>query len=146
MHDHFPLPDLEAPDSREFWVAARRGELVVPRCRQCGRWVWYPKDECPQCNSAEMPWTVTSGTGSLFSWTVVERVLLPEYAPIVPYVTGLVSISDDPKVRIVTRIVDVEPTHLRAGMDLRAVFRAIRFLEPDHSVVVPFFVPAETAA
>ena len=28
----FPLPDTDWPPTREFWAAAARGELAVPRC------------------------------------------------------------------------------------------------------------------
>ncbi len=43
----FPLPDLEDPLTAEFFAGAARGELVIPRCAGCDRWVWYPEPACP---------------------------------------------------------------------------------------------------
>ena len=42
----FPLPDVEHPLTRGFWDAAARGELAIPRCADCGRWNWYPRERC----------------------------------------------------------------------------------------------------
>ncbi len=36
MAAEFPLPDTEWEVTREFWAAAVRGELVIPRCDVCG--------------------------------------------------------------------------------------------------------------
>ena len=52
MSDDFPLPDTEWPATREFWAAATRGELVIPRCTGCGAWNWYPRDRCRVCDGA----------------------------------------------------------------------------------------------
>jgi uncharacterized OB-fold protein len=61
----------------------------------------------------------------------------------VPFVTGLVSLDEDPSVRIVSYIVDCDPEALAADMPVEAVFRPLRFpTVPDKSVTVPMFVPA----
>ena len=142
MHPDFPLPDVDALVGREFWAAAARGDLAVPRCDRCARWVWYPAQECRWCGSLELTWTTTAGRGSLFSWTEVHRVLLPEYAGLVPYVAALVALAEDPAVRIWRRMVDVEPDTLVGDMPVKVVFRPIWFGEPTRSVVAPLFVPA----
>jgi uncharacterized OB-fold protein len=73
---------------------------------------------------------------------VVERVLLPQYVDLVPYVAALVALEEDPMVRIVTRMVGVSPAELVADMDVEVVFRPIWFGDPAKSVVAPLFVPA----
>ena len=45
--DDFPLPDVADPLTAAFFAGAARGELVIPRCEQCARFVWYPAPECP---------------------------------------------------------------------------------------------------
>jgi uncharacterized protein len=135
----FPLPDLDDPLTREFFAGAARNQLVIPRCDQCDRWVWYPEEACPGCGGA-LTWTETTGRGRLFSWAVVHRPFLPAFAEMVPFVTALVSLDEAPEVRIVTYVVDVDPPDLVDGLPLAVTFRPLRFpTVPDQEVVVPMF-------
>jgi hypothetical protein len=145
FRDDFPLPDLEFPPTREFWAAAARGELAVPRCDACGRYVWYPDGACRRCGATAHTWTAVSGRGRLFSWSVVRRAFIPQLADDVPYVTGLVTIDEDAAVRVVTRIVDADPERLRVDEPVRVVFRPLRFRAVAKSVPAPMFAPAGEA-
>ena len=79
----------------------------------------------------------------MFTWTVVRRAFLPAFEEMVPFVTALVSLEEDPAVRIVSYIVDCEPDALAADLPVEAVFRPLQFpTVPDRSVPVPMFVPA----
>jgi uncharacterized OB-fold protein len=138
----FPLPDTDWPPTREFWAAAARRVLAVPRCDACARYVWYPDGTCRFCGAHAATWTPVSGRGRLFSWSVVRRAFIPQVADDVPYVAGLVTIDEDRAVRIVTRIVDCAPEALRIDMPVRVVFRPLRFAGVSGEVVAPLFVPA----
>jgi uncharacterized protein len=141
--DTFPLPDVDDPLTAEFFAHAAHGELSVPRCNDCGRYVWYPAEQCPRCSGSSMTWTVMSGRGTLFSWAVVHRAFLPAFSDQVPFVTGLIALDEDPFVRIVSYIVDADPESLAADQTLVADFRPLSFpTVPDKSVVVPMFRPA----
>ncbi len=142
MSDDFPLPDVEWQSTREFWAAAARGELVIPRCAGCGAWNWYPPDRCRACESAELPWTRVSGRGTLFSWAVVRRALVKPFAAHVPYATGLVALEEDPDVRLVTTIVDCSLEDLRIEMPMTVVYRSLDFSGVSREVVAPMFAPA----
>ncbi|MGZ4688600.1 MAG: Zn-ribbon domain-containing OB-fold protein [Acidimicrobiia bacterium] len=137
----FPLPDIEDPLTAEYFAAAARGELAIPRCAGCDRWVWYPEPTCPTCGGA-LQWRATSGTGRLFSWAVVRRPFLPAFAEMIPFVTALVALEEAPEVRIVSYVVDVEPDALSDGLPLVATYRELAFpTVPGRSVVVPMFAP-----
>lgn len=137
----FPLPDVEDPLTAEFFAAAARHELSIPRCDACARWIWYPEPECPACGGP-LAWTVTSGDARLFSWAVVQRPFLPAFAEMIPFVTALVSLEDAPEVRVVTYIVDADPEALEADLPLTVSFRDLAFpTVPGRSVVVPMFRP-----
>jgi uncharacterized OB-fold protein len=139
----FPLPDLSDERTAEYFAGAARGQLVIPRCDACNRFVWYPETECPNCGGSAFTWTPVSGRGRMCSWTVVRRSFLPAFDEMVPFVTGLVSLEEDPAVRIVSYVVDCEPEALTADLPVEAVFRPLRFpTVPDQSVTVPMFVPA----
>jgi uncharacterized OB-fold protein len=137
----FPLPDPEWEPTRGFFAAAARGELAIPRCEACGRLCWVPPEACPACGAASLAWHVVSGRGALFSWAVVERAWVKEYRPIAPYTTGIVTLEEDPSVRLVTLVVDAEPEALRAGLPMQAVFRPLPYPDASADVPVPQFRP-----
>ena len=145
MSAAFPLPDVGWEPGAPFWEAAARGELVIPRCRACGRFVWYPAERCPGCGGVELPWERVSGRGTLFSWAVVRRALVKHFADRVPYVSGLVALEEDPAVRLVTRVVDCEPEALRMDMPVHVVFRPLSFADVEGEVTAPMFAPSEPA-
>jgi uncharacterized OB-fold protein len=142
----FPLPDLDDPLTGELFAGAARGELVIPRCDECDKFVWYPAAECPHCGSggSRAPrWTPVSGDATLFSWAVVRRPFLPAFAEMVPFVTALVALVEDPAVRLCSYVVDTEPDALHADAPLRVTFRPLSFpTVPDRSVVAPVFTVA----
>lgn len=136
----FPLPDVADPLTAEYFAGAARGELVIPRCEECGTLVWYPAPECPACGSDAVKWVPVSGDANLFSWAVVRRAFLPAFEEKVPFVTALVALVEDPAVRLCSYIVDAEPESLTADTPLRVTFRPLSFSTvPDHSVIVPMF-------
>jgi hypothetical protein len=137
----FPLPDVDDPLTAPYFAGAAAGELRVPQCERCARYVWYPEPVCPECGGG-LQWVVMSGRGTLFSWTVVQRPFLPAFAEQVPFVTALVALDEDPFVRIVTNVVDIEAGALVADLPLVVDFRPLSFpTVPDRSVVVPVFRP-----
>jgi uncharacterized OB-fold protein len=82
----------------------------------------------------------------LFSWAVVRRPFLPAFAEMVPFVTALVALVEDPAVRLCSYVVDADPESLRADAPLRVSFRPLSFpTVPDRSVTVPMFVLGGTS-
>jgi uncharacterized OB-fold protein len=135
----FPLPDLHDALSAPFFAAAAAGELRIPRCEECGAYVWYPQETCP-VDGGVLVWTQVSGRATLFSWAVVRRAFLPAFEDKVPFVTALVALDEDPAVRIATYIVDADPDALVPDAPVEVEFRALSFSTvPDTSVVVPMF-------
>jgi len=137
-----PNPDLDFAPTRPFFEAAARGELRIPRCEACRRWQWYPAERCAGCGGCRLAWEPVSGRGTLFSYAIVHRALFKEIAPLVPFVSALVALDEDPGVRLATRIVDCEPAALRVDLPLRAVFRPLGYPSAPWSLVVPLFTPA----
>ena len=141
MSGRTAFPDIEWEPTREYWAAAARGVLAIPRCESCQEYVWYPQPTCRRCGAGDVRWVPMSGRGTLFSWAVVERALFKPFEAKAPYVAGLVVLEEDPGVRIVTNVVDCEPAELRMDMPVRAVFRDLTFPGSDRRVAAPFFTP-----
>ena len=87
--------------SRPYWEAARRGQLVLQRCGQCGKVRHYPRLLCDSCHSREVEWMPATGHGRIHSWTVCHHVFHPGFAADVPYV--LVTVDLDEGVRALGR-------------------------------------------
>ena len=92
----------EAPWIAPDWEGIARRELRLPRCSACGAWRWYPLAAGPGCAGAHYVWETVSGRAELFTWTRVERPLLPGISQ--PYLTGLVRPLEAPTVRIAARL------------------------------------------
>ena len=136
----FPLPDVDEPLVAPFFAAAARGELMIPRCEACGKYVWYPAAACPSCEAATPVWTAVSGRATLFSWAVVHRPFLPAFAEMVPFVTALVALVEDPAVRLCTYVLGTPPEELVADAPVAVSFRPLEFTTvPGRSVIVPMF-------
>ena len=119
-----PLPAI-TDDTRPFWDACRRRELVVQRCADCGAFRHPPAPVCWKCRSFAHAWTRSSGRGTLFSFAVVHRPFLPELVDRGPFNVAVVALDDAPGVRLVSNVVDAAPDALRIGMALEVVFEDV---------------------
>jgi len=124
-----PMPKIDA-DSAPFWAGTAEGELRVQRCRQCQQPRFYPRLLCPKCWSDDAEWVVTSGVGTIYSYSVVHRSPWEALADEVPYVVALVDLDDG--VRLFTTITD-DPDLVRIGSQVQVSFRK---LSPDVSLPV----------
>jgi uncharacterized OB-fold protein len=140
MRADFPLPDLSEPLTAGYWEAAARGELAIPRCAACSHWVWYPAAACPVCGEVDMPWTPTRGRGELYAWTTVHHTFLPQYADLVPYTVGVVTLDEDALLRIPARLL-ADPDILTIGMAMQVHFEPLVFAGVTGSVRAPCFRP-----
>jgi hypothetical protein len=131
-----PVP-VPTPESRPYWLAARRHELTMPRCRSCGALFYYPRAACPQCLSADLEWQRVSGWGTLHTFTVVQRGL-KDFPLGTPYVLAIVALDEGP--RLMTNLVGVAPdaAAIRIGMRVEVVFADVT-----DEIALPHFRPVE---
>ena len=134
------LPDPDDPELAPFWEGTRRGELRIPRCRTCGRFVWYPQPVCPGCAGVDFGWERVSGRARLFTWVTVRRAFLPAFDDVVPFLTALVALEEDPAVRLATRLDCPVGAPLRLNLPLEVAFERV-----DDRLTLPKFRLAEEA-
>lgn len=96
------LPPRTAPQLAPYWQGLAKHELRLPRCSVCGEWEWYPSAAGPSCQGGHYDWRAVSGGATVFTFTEVERPLLPSVRE--PYVVGLVCPDDAPDCRIAARL------------------------------------------
>ena len=133
-----PSPQRPAPliaaSAKPYWDAARDGVLLVAYCAECGHLTQYGRPFCEVCLAAPMSWRPASGTGHVYSYTVIRRSRDPFFAERVPYVLGIVELDEG--IRMLTEIVGLAPDDVRIGMPVRVCF------EPAGDCSVPLFEPA----
>jgi uncharacterized protein len=93
--------------TRPFWDAAADHRLVAPRCAECGRFRMPPTPFCPGCHSQVLEWPTLSGRGTIYSYTVVTRAIVPGTEDSIPYVPAVISLDGADETRLISNVVDV---------------------------------------
>ncbi|WP_042364990.1 Zn-ribbon domain-containing OB-fold protein [Streptacidiphilus neutrinimicus] len=142
-----PTPRTDLPEqdafTQPFWDAAAEGRLLLRRCQACGRAHHYPREFCPLCWSEDVSWEQASGRATLYTWSVVHANDLPPFRDRLPYVAAVVELAEGP--RMMTTIVDCDPTLLQVDMELVADFVAFAG-EGEPGPPVPVFRPTDRRA
>ena len=97
-------PAADHPLTAPFWEAAAEGRLALPACSVCGAWQWYPVAGFACHPEATHQWKRVAGTGTIFTFTRVERAFLPEGGD-PPYTLALVDVDGVDGSRIVTVLI-----------------------------------------
>jgi uncharacterized OB-fold protein len=115
---------MPRPESRgltaPYWEAARRHELVCQRCVRCSVWIFYPREQCPDCFSTELEWAPVAGNGRVFAFTIVHQPAHRAFEPDVPYAYAIVQLDEG--VRMPTNIVDCPLEEIEVDMPVTVVF------------------------
>lgn len=76
-----------------FWAGLDDGELRLPRCAGCDRWVWPAEWRCASCGTFGLRWTGVAATGTVWSWTRTWYPFVDERADDLPYVVVVVELA-----------------------------------------------------
>ena len=77
---------------------------------------------CPRCRSFECQWDELSGRGTIYTFTIVHQAFVPDLAEQLPYVVAVVDLEGGEGARLVTNVVDIDPTAVRIGMAVEVVW------------------------
>lgn len=66
------MQDAKGPDQL-FQRALAEGEILVPKCDDCGAYHFFPRVLCPHCHGAAISWKQATGKGRVYTTTVVRR-------------------------------------------------------------------------
>jgi uncharacterized OB-fold protein len=135
-----PVPEPDAL-SAPYWNAARRHELHLQRCRSCASFMHPPEENCRHCGSADFEWVPVSGRGTVYSFVVDHRLMVPGFSE--PYVVAQVNPveTDDDVVRITANIRGCDVHDVYIGMPVEVFFEDLTA-----DVTLPQFRPAPEAA
>ncbi|MBV1688224.1 OB-fold domain-containing protein [Novosphingobium sp. G106] len=114
-----PVPDeMSAP----YWAACAEHVLTLPRCSDCREFTMPPDSTCPNCHSFDPRFTFepVSGAGKVRTWTVMRRSFLQGFDT--PFMLVDVQLDDQPKVRLIGRLLDGPETPVKAGDRVAVAF------------------------
>lgn len=129
-----PRPGVNE-DSRAYWEAAGRNELVFQRCADCGVLRHPPRAICPDCLSGGIEWLRSSGRGTVHTYTITNQNHARGFRDAVPYVLAYVELEEG--VRLLTNVVGCTPDEVEIGMPVQA-----EFADPEALIAIPRFRPA----
>jgi acetyl-CoA acetyltransferase/uncharacterized OB-fold protein len=122
------------PETEDFWTGGREGRLRIKRSPECSR-LWHPSQTvCSDGHHTELESFDATGRGVVIGFTVNVQQWIPDPAP--PYVVAIVALDDDPRVRLITNVVDAEPEAVHVGLRVSVTF------EQHNDVWLPMFAPA----
>ena len=128
-----PLPRIDE-ESKGFWEGCQRHELHVQQCRDCGALRYYPRALCPRCLSDDTSWVLSSGRGTVYTYTVTYQNQAAGFRDELPYVLAYVELDEG--VRLLTNIVGCAPETVSIGMPVEVCFEDVT---PE--VTLPKFKP-----
>ncbi len=108
-------PPAINPETKPFWDAAAKGQLMIKKCLACGELHYYPRSICPFCHSDRTEWQAASGKGTVYSYSVMVRA--PE-----PYALAYVTLEEGP--RMMTNIVDCNFDDIKIGKPVKLVWKS----------------------
>ena len=129
-----PVPQVE---SDVYWQGAKKHELWLRNCNDCGNAYFYPRDISPCCFSRNTGWVQASGNATLFTYAIVHRAPHMGFVGDVPFVTAMVELEEGPIMPTNIVIDDPTPENLQIGMALEVVFEDIT-----DDIALPKFKPA----
>jgi uncharacterized protein len=99
----------------QFRAFLRQGRFMIQRSRSTGAYVFYPRVAAPGSGEADLEWVEASGTGEVYSTTVVRN--RPEKGG--DYNVALIELAEGP--RMMSRVVGIDPAEVKIGMKVRAL-------------------------
>ena len=130
-----PMP-VKTPTSAPFWDALAEHRIRIQYSPSLGEYVFYPRVLAPRTLADDLEWREISGLGTLFTYTIAERAVAPQFAADVPQLLAIVQWDEGP--RISTEIVHADPSTLVLGMRVKPVFMDY----PEHGVTMLRYEPA----
>ncbi len=109
------------PEFVGYFEGLRSGKISFPFCKACGRSHWYPMPLCPHCLSDRITWRPVSGTGKVWSWTVVRHAFDKRFTDKLPYVVALITFEEAPGIRLVANLEGATDSDLRIGLSVELV-------------------------
>lgn len=109
-------------ETRPYWEGLAQGELRIQRCGACLRAVFYPRALCPHCHADQLSWSVASGRGTIYAYTVAHQAF-GLFAEETPFIVAIVELEEG--VRMMSRIVGAPRERVAIGQPVQVTFEVV---------------------
>lgn len=82
-------------EAQPFFDGLKEHTLRLQRCQSCGKVLFYPREYCPD-DLGELIYETVETTGSIITYSVVERCGEPSLQDKLPYVAALIQLDAGP--------------------------------------------------
>lgn len=129
-----PLP-FPVYEDKEFWIGAKRHELLLKKCTKCGGWIWFTDSICPTCQCMKFEWVRASGRGTIFSYNIAYRTFTQGWTTEdLPYINVIVDLEEG--TRMFANLRKCKPEDVKIGMPVELFFDDVT-----EEVTLPVFKP-----
>jgi len=119
-----------------FWEALKQGKVYATRCTECGKLLFPPVADCPDCLSSEIDWVELISEAEIETFTHV--VIRPtSFQQNKPYTVAIAKLEEG--VRVLAWVTGFKPSEVRIGMKVKLVGKITREGNPTYE-----FIPIET--
>ncbi len=95
----------------KFRAALQEGRFLIQRCGACEAYIFPPRILCPHCGAADPAFVEPSGSGTVYSVTIVRRREAADY--------NVVLVDLEEGARVMSRVVGIDHEDVRIGMHVR---------------------------
>ena len=129
-----PLPRI-LPESEEYWKAAKRHELFLQRCKNCGQVIYFPRIICFKCLSDKLEWFKAKGYGTVYSYTIIHyQVAHESFKSDMPYIYAIIDLDEG--ARMISNVINIDLLKVKIGMRVKVIFEDVT-----NEVSIPKFEP-----
>lgn len=128
-----PNPPM-TPWTAPFWQGTRDKKLLIQRCQDCQRYIFYPRLSCPFCFSENVIWIESAGRGKVYTFSVVQNNAPTAFMDDLPFVIAIVRLDEG--VQMMTNIIGCDHARVHCEMPVTVVFEKY-----NDEITLPKFKP-----
>jgi len=98
-----------------FWEELAKGRFVTTKCGDCGKLIFPPQADCPQCMGSNPTWVELANEAELLTYTYVQ-ITPTSFVDHDPYVVAIGRLKDG--VNVLAWLEGADPTKLKSGAKL----------------------------
>lgn len=130
------VQDIPISKTLRFWEALKQGKVYATRCTECGKLLFPPVADCPNCLSSEIDWVELDSEAEIETFTHV--VIRPtSFQQNKPYTVAIAKLEEG--VRVLAWITGFKLSEVRIGMKVKLVGKITPEGNPTYE-----FIPIET--
>jgi len=128
-----PIP-IVSPETKPFWNACKEGIFLIQQCLACRRFQYHYRGFCCHCWSDQVVDVPIDGSGTVWTYTVIERHRMPAFNALVPYVVALIELPQG--IKVLANVINCDPDSISIGTRVHLTF------VDAGEIRIPMFEPA----